>query len=137
MNLCTFKFLSSSLFSVTSLQSFFFNASRGNDKPEALCGQACQIITPILGFSLNPKLRGERRQLDICEAAGDSADAGADPLNGRRWTGLTSASIGPNLGAKQRSACPSFLFRAEGDHRVLFGCVWKCVLGARSPQERR
>lgn len=47
--LCTFKSLRSSLSSMTSPQSLF-NASSGNDKPEALRGPACQTLTVIMGF---------------------------------------------------------------------------------------
>lgn len=48
--LCTFKSLRSALFSMTSPQSLF-NASSGNDKPEALHGPACQTLAVIMGFS--------------------------------------------------------------------------------------
>lgn len=48
--LYAFKSLRSALFSMTSPQSLF-NASSGNDKPEALYGPACQPLTTIMGFS--------------------------------------------------------------------------------------
>lgn len=48
--LCSFKSLRSALFSMTSPQSLF-NASSGNDIPEALRGPACHTLTTIMGFS--------------------------------------------------------------------------------------